>query len=414
MPGPRTWLRASTTVWHRHFCLRILFPLKRTMHDGREAPFGGARPGGRNGRRSTALALVPFLSLFATYLTAATLAPIASRDVKVVRRWALPGDPRGVAIGPKGIVYVGLAQRQSVVAIDPATGEIRQEVVLDHPEIASTKELVTLRTTADRSRLFIANGSDESATILSLPQLAVLREITIEGEPIRDALPDPSGRYIYLLGRHVHVFDAAGEVEIRKLDIPDPMALAVSSNGSILAVVGSHDFGNGGVTVVTMYETSDFREISSDPLQTDRRIDEALFGARDRALLALGTQWLYEKPFTTARSPKLLQGGPSGGGQLRMKLDFGDLVNSQRVCLPDNSGPQIAVLAEPDLLVFAEKRCSGSGLFTGSARRVAPASIYGVSAYALAYDPAANVIYATDRSGSLTIYKVPKSRNVQP
>ena len=387
------------------------------MHDGTEAAFRATRPGGRSGRRSTGganLALVLFLSLFASHLTAATLTPIPTRDIKVVRRWALPGDPRGLAIGPNGVIYIGLAQRQSVVAIDPATGQVLQELVLDHPEIASTKELVTLRTTPDRARLLVANGSDESATILSLPQLAVLREITIEGEPIRDAVPDPSGRYIYLLGRHVHVFDATGEVELRKLDIADPMALALSSNGSILAVIGSHDYGNGRVTVVTMYETGDFKEISSDPLQTDRRIDEALFGAKDRALVALGSQWLYEKPFTTtARAPKLLQGGPAGGGRLRMTLDFGDLVNSQRVCLPDNSGPQVGVMASPSLLIYAEKRCTGSGLFIGSARRVTPASIYGISAYAIAYDPAANVVYATDRPGSLTIYKVPKARNVQ-
>jgi DNA-binding beta-propeller fold protein YncE len=344
---------------------------------------------------------------------AAVLVPIPTRDVKVVRRWALPGDPHGLAVGPEGIVYVGLAQRQSVAAIDPVTGEVRREVVLDHPEIASTKELVTLRTTADRTRLLIANGSDESATILSLPQLTVLREITIEGEPIRDAVPDPAGRYIYLLGRHVHVFDSAGEIELRKLDVADPMALAVSSNGSILAVIGSHDFGTGSVTVVTMYETANFREISSDPMQTDRRIDEVLFGAKDRALMALGSEWLYEKPFTTtARAPKTLEGGPGSGSQLRMKLDFGDLVSSQRICLPDNSGPQIGVLAAPELLIYAEKRCSGSGLFAGSARRVTPLSIYGVSAYAIAYDPVANLVYATDRTGSLTIYKMPRARNV--
>ena len=31
-------------------------------------------------------------------------------------------------------------------------------------EIASTKELVTMRTNRDRTRLYIANGTDESAT----------------------------------------------------------------------------------------------------------------------------------------------------------------------------------------------------------------------------------------------------------
>src|SRR6266568_4148702 len=59
--------------------------------------------------------------------------------------------------------------RRTAAAIDPDRGTIKKRVVLDSAEIAATKELVTLRTSADRSRLYVANGSDESATILSLP-----------------------------------------------------------------------------------------------------------------------------------------------------------------------------------------------------------------------------------------------------
>jgi hypothetical protein len=39
--------------------------------------------------------------------------------------------------------------------------------------------------------------------LFSLPNLAVVREITMEGEAIPDALPDPNGRYLSLdVGRH--------------------------------------------------------------------------------------------------------------------------------------------------------------------------------------------------------------------
>ena len=141
-------------------------------------------------------------------LAAAEVLPsVPTRDQKVVRRWALQGEPRGVAIGADGTIYVGLAQPQSVVAIESKSGTVRQRLVLDSAEIASPKELVTLRTNPARTRLYIANGSDESATILALPEMKILREITIEGETIRDALPDPKGRYVYVLGRRVHVYD---------------------------------------------------------------------------------------------------------------------------------------------------------------------------------------------------------------
>src|ERR1043166_1443913 len=111
------------------------------------------------------------------------LPAVPPHDSKVIRRWRLAGDPHGVAVGADGTIYAGLAQPQAVVAVDPKSGAVKRKVVLDSAEIASTKELVTLRIAG--SRLFVANGSDESATILSLPGLGILREITIEGEPIR-------------------------------------------------------------------------------------------------------------------------------------------------------------------------------------------------------------------------------------
>jgi DNA-binding beta-propeller fold protein YncE len=342
--------------------------------------------------------------LFAGDRPILTTAP--TRDNKVVKRWAVQGDPHGVAIGRDGIVYVGLAASQSVLAIDTKNGTAAKEVVLDSAEIASTKELVTLRTNADRTRLYIANGSDESETILSLPDLAVLREITIEGEPIRDALPDPNGRYLYLLGRRVHVYDAKGETELRAIEIDDPMAITTTSNGATLAILGTEDFGNTRATVVALYDTNGFAELARDPLQTDKRVETALFAAGDRALIALGREYLYEKPLVT-RAAKTMSS--SSNGQMRMSIDFGDLVNSERICLPEGSGPQIATLGSAnDVLLFAERRCASSTTFAGSSRRVTPASLYGVSAYAIAYDAATNTLVVTDRKGFVTIYKVPR------
>ena len=340
----------------------------------------------------------------ASLLAAEILPAVSTRDSKIIKRWTLAGDPRGIALGADGTIYVGLAQPQSVVAIDGKSGEVRQRLVLDSAEIASTKELVTLRANPARTRLYIANGSDESATILALPDMKILREITTEGEKIRDAVPDPKGRYLYLLGRRVHVYSGDGESELRTIPIDDPMAVAVSSDGATLAVVAPEDFGNAKATSVALFDATNFHELSRESLQTDKPVGAALFAAGDRALIALGPDALYEKSLQTAA--KTMQ--PAGNGQMRMNIDFGDLVNTDRICLPNAAGPQIATLGSNDLLLFAERRCSSSGAFTGSSRKVTPASLYGVDAYAMAYDASSNTLAVTDRAGYLTIYKVPR------
>ena len=320
----------------------------------------------------------------------------------MVRRWKVDGSPRAVAIGRDGTIYVGLAQSQSVIAVDPKTGAVKKRVVLDSAEIASTKDLVTMRTNPDGSRLYIANGSDESAMILGLPDLHVIREITIEGEPIRDALPDPAGHYLYLLGRRVHVYDANGEREIRSLTADDPMAIAATPDR--LAVIATEDFGNAKATSVALYETATFKETAREPLQTTDRIEGAVISGD--ALVAISREHLLEKALI-ARAPKTMNKDPDG--RMRMSADFGDMVNSTRICLPEGSGPQILTLASSDMLLYAERRCASSGAFTGSARRVTPASLYGIDAYALAYDATNNTLVVTDRAGYLTIYKVPRA-----
>ena len=303
------------------------------------------------------------------------LKAIPTNDQKIVRRWSLAGDPHGIALGPDGTVYVGLAQPQAVVAIDPTTGAIKQKVILDSAEIAATKELVTLRTNVDRNRLYIANGSDESAMILNLPGLDVAREITIEGEAIRDALPDPKGRYIFILGRRVHVYDANGRNELRSLGFEEPTAIAISSSGAKLAVIGNNR--------VSVYDTSTFQEIEHDRFETPKPVEAAMFAAGDRVLVALFRDTLVEKT--------------------------GKKIIREPICLPEGSGPQIAALASPELLLFVERRCASSGAFSTSDHPVAPASLYGVDAYAVAYDRQDNFLYTTERAGYLTIYRVPRA-----
>jgi hypothetical protein len=332
------------------------------------------------------------------------LTTVPTRDQKVVRRWSLAGDPHGIALGKDGIAYIGLAQTQEVIGVDTKNGDVVKRIVLDSAEIASTKELVTMRTNRDRTRLYIANGSDESASILSLPNLGVVREITMEGEAIRDVLPDPAGRYLYLLGRHVHIFDANGEHEIRTINVEDPTAIAASSNGNMLAVIGSQMFGRNKATVVALYDAKTFAEIARDPLQTTDSIETALFADGDRALIAASRQHLFEKHLNTRSKPMTT----GANGQMRMSIDFGDLVSSDQICLPEKSGPQIVVRGAGDLVLFAERRCNSSGAFTGAERRITPASLYGVDAYALAFEPSTSELLATDRAGYLTIYRVPR------
>src|SRR5947208_16746019 len=62
--------------------------------------------------RSSLAALVLLTLSAAIPLAAETLTAIPTRDNKVVRRWALDGDPRGLAFGADGTLYVGLAQPQ--------------------------------------------------------------------------------------------------------------------------------------------------------------------------------------------------------------------------------------------------------------------------------------------------------------
>lgn len=324
---------------------------------------------------------------------------------RVVKRWSLPGDPRGLAIGADGTIYAGLAEPQTLIAVDPKTGAVKQRLVLDSAEIASTKELVTMRTNPERTRLYIANGSDESAMILSIPQLAVLREITMEGEVIRDVIPDPRGRYIYILGRRIHVFDSEGDRELRTLPVDAPMAIAASANGALLAAIATEDFGSTKATVVVMFDTTNFAELARDPLQTEKTIEAAMFAAGDRSIIAFARNDLFEKR-VTARPTRITQ---SGSATNAMRVQIGDLVNSTHVCLPNGSGPQVATLTSTDAqLVYAERRCNASGTFSGSNRAVIPASLYNVNAYAIAYDKLSNTIVATDRDGFLTIYTVPR------
>ncbi len=344
--------------------------------------------------------------LLSGFASATDFSEVATRDKRILKRWSISGSPRGLAIGSDGILYVGLSEPQSVAAIDPETGRIVREVVLDDPDMASTKELVTMRIAAGGKRLVVAHGSDESVSILSLPELGVIREITLEGEVIRDVIPDPAGRYLYVLGRQVYVYDFDGSNRLRSFGDIDPMAIAINQSGSLLAIVGTEKFDHVDATVVAFHDTATMNEVAREPLQTDRRIVSATFAAGDRALVVAAPDWMAEKSLE-ARPQK---GGPTAS-DLRMRIRFGDLMNSQRVCLPDGSGPQILASGRSNSTVlFAEKRCSASASFDAAPRRVTLTSLYGIDAYALAFDPASSSIYATDRKGFVTQYRMPESR----
>jgi hypothetical protein len=258
-----------------------------------------------------------------------------------------------------------------VIAVDPKSGAIRKRVVLDSVDIASTKELVTLRTNRERTRLYIANGSDESATILALPDLRIVREITIEGEQIRDAVPDPQGRFLYLLGRRVHVFDANGEKELRTLAIDEPSAIAASATMVVVAKG----------PIILRFDLPSFASNQGLAISDVGSIRTLLLAANN--VVVAFTNGAFIEIATPPRFDP--------------------------ICLPEGSGPQIAALAPHDLVLFAERRCNSSSAFDTAAHRVTPASLYGISAYALAYEAASNTLAATDRAGFLTIYKVPRA-----
>jgi len=276
--------------------------------------------------------------------------------------------------------------------------------VLDRAEIAATKEILTLRIAADGKSIVAANGSDESVTILSLPDLQVLREIGLEGESIRDALPDPAGKYLFILGRELHVYDAAGASQIRKISEPAPMAIAIDKSGKLLAVVGSEKFSNGDATVAALFDTTTFKELTREPLQTERKITAAIFAANDSSLIVAADDWLAEKRVRSTGS----RGLSNDNGKMRIKLVFGDLISSQRICLPKQAGAQILASGmQANSVLFAERRCSSGELFTASERFVVSHSIYGVDAAAIALDRTRKIVYVTDPKGTLTAYHAP-------
>jgi len=356
---------------------------------------------------SKVVVLLALTIIFATTACGTTLSLVTRRDNRVYKRWEISGVPRGIAVSRDGFIYVGLAESQSVAKIDPKSGELLDEVVLDSPEIASTKDLATLRIDEVHDRLIIANGSDESVSILSLGKLAVLREITLEGETILDAIPDPAGRYLYILGsRSVHIFDSGGQRRIRRIDKMSPMAMAVSTDGRLLAVVGSEEFSAGTATVVSVWDIETMKELGTEPLQTDQRIESVLFAASNQTLVFFARNLVVEKPVEARKSETMMR-HPDGG--IYISLDFGDIVSSELICLPDGSGPQIATPgASSDLVYFAESRCGHDGKFTASPRKVRTAPVYGIRAYAMQYHEPTNAIYATDTEGFLTVYRVPK------
>jgi hypothetical protein len=340
-------------------------------------------------------------------LQAAELEPVRVRDPRVVSRWTLSGEPRSIAFGPDGTLYAGLRKPQSVVAIDLARGAILEEVVLDSEEIASTKDFATMRYDAKRGRLIIAQGSDESVSILSVPSLAVEREILLEGEMIRDAIPDPKGRYLYILGRSVHVRDADGNRQIRIFSELEPTAIAVSSDGKWLAIVGTEKFDGTPATAVSLIDTERLEESRRELLQTDRRIEAALFANTDQALIVFADDWLAEKRLAVSAGQVMKPRGES----MQVTMGRDDFLSTESICLPSERGPQVAIVSSQNNVVwFAERRCSSAGSVIAAPRTVVTASLYGAEVRALAWDPANEKLAATDGAGTITLYHPPATR----
>lgn len=320
----------------------------------------------------------------------------------MVSRWQLDGTPRAIALGGDGVLYVGLADTQEIAAIEPATGRVIARQQIDREEIAATKDFVSMRRTAAGDRLVIAHGSDESVSIYSLPDLAPVREILVEGELVRDAVPAPDGSFVAVLGRDVHVWSRDGRQLVRVLRELDPMALAVSSDGKTLAVIGRETFPSGAVSMAMFFDTATWEETFRRPLQTEREIRGAMYAADDSVIVVWTDDWLAEVEARPVQS-----NFDTSGRAPRVRVGFGDLVNSESVCLPEVSGPQGVVLAKESVLVIAERRCSTSGSMSGSRRVLRSASLTGVEAWSIVWDEERELVIASDPRGTLTMYSLP-------
>lgn len=299
------------------------------------------------------------------------------------------------------MLYVGLADTQEIAAIDPSTGEIARRQI-DREEIAATKDFVTMRMTRDGDRLVIAHGSDESATIHALPGLVPVREIGLEGELVRDAVPAPDGSFVAVLGRDVHLWSRDGQELIRTIPGLEPMAIAVSSDGKLLAVIGRETFPSGAVSMAIFFDTTTWQEVFRKPLQTDREIRGVTFAADDSVIAVWAEDWLAE---VTVRAEE--SGFDTNGDVPRMRLGFGDLVNSESICLPERSSPQIATVVESSRIVLAERRCSTSGSMSGARRVLRSSTLTGVEAWAIAWDSTRRLVVASDPEGTITMYSLP-------
>ena len=206
----------------------------------------------------------------------------------------------------------------------------------------------------------------------------------------------------------MHVYDADGEKELRTINIDDPMAIAVSANGALLAVIAPEDFGNAKATSVALFDTTTFTELAREPLQTDKTIEAALFAAGDQALIALSRGSLFEKPLSMTQAGQAddrRRERPDAHGHRLRRPDQQRRASAS----PTAAAPRSPRSPRPTCSSSPNAAATPAAAFSGSNRRVTPASLYGVDAYAIAYDRASNTLVVTDRAGFLTIYKVPRA-----
>ena len=255
----------------------------------------------------------------------------------------MPGDPRGVAIGADGTVYVGLAAiagRHRDRSRRPARSGSRSSST--PPRSRRRKSWSRCARIADRTRLYIANGSDESATdpLAPRPRRPPRDHDGRRDDPRRR--PRSEGPLRLLLGRRVHVFDDErrhGTAHARRSTIRWRSPRARTARRSRSSRPRTSATRRRPRWRCSTRRRS--REIAREPLQTQKTIEAAMFADRRPRAVAFSRDSLFEKAGVSRparRSPR----APTAHA---MTHRLRRLVNSDRVCLPEGSGPQIATLA---------------------------------------------------------------------
>ena len=185
--------------------------------------------------------------------------------LRIEARVPVGPEPRGVAIAPSGQhAYAAVGVANEVVQIDLNTHKITARTAVG-------REPRSLAISADGKTLVATNARSQNISVLELPTLKKLRDISIEGDNLRQATLSPDGRFAYtvnmknrgfattrgnidigwVLGQRVtrtSLTEADSGYETLSLDpqgsaVGDIYGCALSPNGKHLALTaaGSHE-----------------------------------------------------------------------------------------------------------------------------------------------------------------------------